>query len=578
VTVSLLARNPLFEHVDEEALRELSWTLRPRRFEPGEALCRAGEPGDSLFLIADGLARVVVVGEDGTTSTVARLRRGDVIGEMSLLTGEPRSATVVAVTRASALELGQGEFASLIARHPHILANLTKILSRRLAETTARATDGSTRGEAVLLLAGPMTASLVPDVLEAAEAASAAGVASLDARLSVAEPLGALDDLLADRRTVVLVGDLGASETLPALVESADRTVALVGGEEELRPLAAALERVEGDVRIEVVLLAGSAQERDALARLAGGRMRVVRGLATGATLPPSERAWLGRHLARTKLGLALGAGGAKGYAHIGALAVLTEAGYAVDCVAGSSIGAIVGAWLGLGMSVAELEETMRYGFRPEVVADIFKLSMSGRSSGLETMEQMLRETTCERTFADLAYPLVVMTVDLNARAPAPVTEGPLWEALLAATAVAGLFPPYERDGQRLVDGLALVPVPTDAAAAAGADIVLSVNLMSRDTLAAWPGEVPPEPAEARTGGSRLLETILEVMDLAQLDSSERHAARADVVVTPRFGPGSWRDFHLGDLFFAAGRLAMEEQLPALAALARPGRAARSRR
>jgi len=69
-----------------------------------------------------------------------------------------------------------------------------------------------------------------------------------------------------------------------------------------------------------------------------------------------------------------------------------------------------------------------------------------------------------------------------------------------------------------------------------------------------------------------MLDTLLEVMDLAQLDSSERHAARADVPITPRFGPGSWRDFHLADLFLHAGRQAAEEQLPALHALARPTR------
>jgi hypothetical protein len=61
-------------------------------------------------------------------------------------------------------------------------------------------------------------------------------------------------------------------------------------------------------------------------------------------------------------------------------------------------------------------------------------------------------------------------------------------------------------------------------------------------------------------------------MDVAQLDSSERQAARADVVVTPLFGPGSWRDFHLGDLFLEAGRQAAEDALPTLRALANPGR------
>ena len=113
------------------------------------------------------------------------------------------------------------------------------------------------------------------------------------------------------------------------------------------------------------------------------------------------------------------------------------------------------------------------------------------------------------------------------------------------------------------------MPVPTRAAFDAGADVVLSVNLMSRETLAAWPGEAPREPPPARMG-SRMIDTLLEVMDLAQLDSSVRHAELADVTVTPRFGPGSWRDFHLADLFLAAGREAAEEKLPALRTLVRP--------
>ena len=161
------------------------------------------------------------------------------------------------------------------------------------------------------------------------------------------------------------------------------------------------------------------------------------------------------------------------------------------------------------------------------------------------------------------------MTVDLNARRATPVTEGPLWDALVGAIAVAGLFPPHERDGQRLVDGHALVPVPTDALADIGADVTVSVNLISRDTLPAWPGLAPPaeEPPTRRT---RILDALLELMDVAQLESSERQAARADVVITPRFGPGSWRDFHLGDLFLAAGRQAAEEAVPALRALAGP--------
>ncbi len=164
------------------------------------------------------------------------------------------------------------------------------------------------------------------------------------------------------------------------------------------------------------------------------------------------------------------------------------------------------------------------------------------------------------------------MSVDLNSRLPAPLREGPLWEALMASTALAGMFPPREREGQRLVDGLALVPVPVGAVAADGADVTVAVNIMSRDTLAAWPGQAVPEEPPQRPG-SRMLETLLEVMDVSQLDSSIAHAATADVTVTPRFGPSSWRDFELADLFLAAGRQAAEENAshPAIAGTAAGG-------
>jgi NTE family protein len=220
-------------------------------------------------------------------------------------------------------------------------------------------------------------------------------------------------------------------------------------------------------------------------------------------------------------------------------------------------------------MTAAEIDRTLRDAFTPDTVADVFSLSLSGHSTGLERITGIFRETTAERSFDDTVIPLVCMAVDLTEGTSAPLREGPIWEALLASTAVPGMFPPHEREGHRLVDGVALVPVPTGAVAADGADITVSVNLMSRETLPAWPGQETP-PQEPEKPGSRMLKTLLEVMDLSQLDTSVRHAALADVVVTPRFGPGSWRDFQLADLFLAAGREAAEAELTSLRSLARP--------
>lgn len=562
--VRTLIRNPFFAGLPPAGVQEVLGLMRQREVSPGEPICRAGDHGDSLFVILDGLAHVLLAGAGARPA--AKLRRGDVVGEMSLLTDEPRSATVVAAVPTTVLELDRETFAALIAHYPVILGNLTRILSHRLRQTTAQVAAPSPRGEAVALLSGA-GAGIVPELVEATRAASPHPVAVLDAQGSLEEALTNLDDALGENGIVLVLADL-SQEALPALLDAVDRTVAIVANGSESALLGALRSRLPGEPAVELVFL----RQAGETARTTDAEMRVVRSVDydhAGGTLAADDARWLGRHIARTKLSLALGAGGAKGYAHIGALHVLEDAGYVVDGVAGSSIGAIVGAWLGLGMSAAEVEATMRTAFTPEVVEAIFQRSFTGSSTGLEALERVFRSTTHDATFADLRLPLAVMTVDLNSREPALLTEGPLWEALIAATALAGVFPPWERDGRRLVDGLALVPVPTDPLLEAGADVTLSVNLIGRETLAAWPGAAVPPPPPTLSG-SRTLDTLLEVMDLAQLEAAQRQAAQADVVVTPRFGPSSWRDFHLADLFLEAGREAAEEQLAALESRARP--------
>jgi len=554
-----LERCPLFAGLQHSDLVTVGISMRPRSFEAGAELYRAGDRGDRLFVVVDGLAQVVPAVPAGEEPPpVARLRRGDVTGATSLVTGEPQASTVVAAAPTEVLELEREAFEELTDRFPAILVNAIRILSRRLARSYARVADEGERGEAVALIFGPSLAAAAAQGVEAASAASPGPVASLDTRGGFHDAVEQLDELLERHRTVV-VSARAEGRSAPVLLDHVDRVVLLVEDEREA-------ERLMDESRPAEVVLVGEGPSRPA-------PQPVVRILARGdgnGSLGAGDAAWLGRHLTRTKLGLALGAGGAKGYAHVGALQVLEEAGYTVDCVAGSSIGAIVGAYLAGGMNAAAIERTLREAFDPDTVAEIFQLSLAGTSTGLERMTAILRETTGDRSFDDLLLPLVAMSVDLTERAPAPLREGKLWEALLAATALAGMFPPHERDGHRLVDGLALVPVPTGSVYEAGADVVVSVNLMPRETLPTWPGQPPPPPKQPKRKGSAMLETILEVMDLSQLEDSNRHAELADVVVNPRFGPASWRDFHLADLFLAAGSEAMREQLPALEPLAKP--------
>jgi NTE family protein len=566
--VAGLARSPLFAGLGAEDLELIAQRARHRTFSPGEELCRAGEASDRCWVITAGLVDVrAASGRSPGAEVIARQRKGSTVGVVPAILGEAQPETVTASIQTTTLELAAEDLGELLARFPQIVVNALGALHGQLTHARARTAEREV-GETVAIACGPSLWHGVGPLIAAARRASPRPVTALDRQFSFAGALTTADDLAFAHASVLIPAQL-EGETVAALLRETDRVVAIVGTGAETAQLAA-LGAAPGAEKLDVVLVGDQATE-GSRSWPSDAPLRVVRAcpLQRGLPLAAADMSWLARHLTRTKLGLALGAGGAKGYAHVGVLQVLEEAGYVVDYVAGSSIGAIVGTYLALGATAAEIDATLHKSFDPATVAEIFKISLSGRATGLDTLTRLLRETTREATFADTTLPLTIMAVDLSERAPAPLREGSLWEALLAATALAGVFPPQERAGHRLVDGLALVPVPTGAVIEDGADVTVAVNLISAQTLAAWPGGAPPEPAAAaRKRG--LLDSLLEIMDLSQLAESVRHAELADVAITPQFGPGEWRDFHLADLFLAAGRAAAQQELANLRSVALP--------
>jgi NTE family protein len=574
---ALLGGSPLFDGLTDAELELVAARMRPRQFAPGEQLCAAGDPSDRIWLITGGL----VIWKAGTTAgggeIELRMRKGDVIGAQDAITGTERTATVSASTITQTLELEGADLLELASRFPRILINVIQTQRERLFRASARSTalfsasarSTSTRGEEIGVIAGPSLKGVIGRLVAAARTASARPVTVLDRSLSFAGALTASDELASENDTVLIPSEFDP-DTLGVLLDQVDRVVALVGNAEEAGRLGNVAAASEGR-RLEIVLVSDEAREASQMWH-PGALNLVVRDCPRQPDFPLADPdlAWIARHLTRTKLGLALGAGGAKGYAHVGVLQALEEAGYTVDYVGGSSIGGFVASQLALGYGGSEIDARFRKAFSSDNVAQLFKSPLVG-SAGLETLSGLLKEATKGAFFSHTTIPLVIMAVDLTARAPVAQRRGPLWEALLAALSVAGVFPTQERDGHRMIDAIALVPVPTAAVIEDGADIVVSVNLLGTESLERWPGvseESEAEPAKPRRRGP--LDTILEAMDLSQLDTSARHAALADVVITPRFGPAEWRDFHLADLFLQAGRIAASEQLAALQALSRP--------
>jgi NTE family protein len=567
----------LFEGLTDDELELVAARMRPRQFAPSEQLCVAGEPSDRIWLITGGLVNWTAGTTAGGGEIELRMRKGDVIGAQDAITGTERTATVSASTITQTLELDATDLLELAARFPRILINVIQTQRERLLRASAHsaalfsatARSSSNRGEEIGVIAGPSLKGVISQLVAAARMASPRPVKVLDRSLSFAGALTAADEAATQNDTVLIPSELDP-DTLGVLLDEVDRVVALVGDAQEAAGLGRLAAAAEGR-RLEIVLVSDEARQASQMWHPETLEL-IVRECPRqpGFPLADADLAWIARHLTRTKLGVALGAGGAKGYAHVGFLLALEEAGYTVDYVGGSSIGGFVASQVALGYTPAEIDARFREAFSAENAGKLFSSPLVG-SAGVETLIGLLKHATEERSFSHTVIPLVIMAVDLTARQPVAQRRGPLWEALLAALSVAGVFPSPERDGHRLIDAIALVPVPTAAVLEDGADIVVSVNLLGAETLERWPG-VPeePEPEQQKKRRRGPLDTILEAMDLSQLDTSARHAALADVIVTPRFGPSEWRDFHRADLFLAAGREAAASQLPALRALSRP--------
>jgi len=130
----LLAGVDLFATLSAQELDRLVERVKVELFAAGETLCRQGEAGDSFYLIRGGRVAVLVAGPDGKATTVAHLEAGAFFGEMSLLTGDSRSGTVVAVSDVEVVRVGKDDFAGLLAADAELAGKLAVVLETRSAQ------------------------------------------------------------------------------------------------------------------------------------------------------------------------------------------------------------------------------------------------------------------------------------------------------------------------------------------------------------------------------------------------------------------------------------------------------------
>jgi len=174
------------------------------------------------------------------------------------------------------------------------------------------------------------------------------------------------------------------------------------------------------------------------------------------------------------KIGLALGGGGAKGFAHIGVIRALEEMNIRPGIVTGTSMGGAIGAMYAAGLGVNRIEAIVRgMGLTILAAREPSHLGMFGKAK----IKRLLHDALGDVAFDQLPRKLAVVAVDLESEAEVILGSGPVVDAVLATMAFPGVFAPEIRDGRYLIDGGALNNVPFDVARQLGADYVIACNV-----------------------------------------------------------------------------------------------------
>lgn len=524
----------------------------------GAVLTAEGDYLAEMYVLRSGSAEVIVGGGDAPGEVVALLGPGETIGEMSLLTREPASVTVRAVDDVELLVLRDDDLEALMERLPRIPRNIIGILSTRLTRMTRRAASGRP-GRVVAVENGG--GAKVPGYALAASIAWHTRAPTLHVLVTDDPPpaLAALRTIPAEppfRPRSGVGADLMIARpedgfdghallgTLERLAEEFDYVV--VEARSQPRGIAVAVDLSSSAWQIPELV---SEEERS-----------LSRGLLP--TVGPGGRAVgsLAREVAQLKVGIALGSGSVRGYAHVGVLRRLETLGVPIDCLAGTSVGAIVAGLY------SYFQDTERVAdFLDELGARMFRPTLS-RKSLLSTraMRAYIRKVIGDGLIEDVPIPVAFVATDVDTHEEVVLRRGSGVTALFASCAVPGVFPAVRVGNRRLVDGGIVNPVPASVAVQLGAGVVIASRLVSGggvdlDTVSEE-GEGPIPSA---------VSSIVSSFELVQTRMTANAGSTPTLMITPQLDDlpaAKLRRFREGRRYIPAGEAAVDAALPRLQA------------
>ena len=565
-------------NVEPAALDEMRASLEWLEVPGGHTLMTQGEAGDAMYLVLSGRLRSYVNDEDGTPRFGREMGRGEIVGEMSLVTGQPRRATVVTIRDCVLVRLGKADFNRLLATSPQ----LSTVIMRQIIEHLRAGPEGRGASRPVTIGVVPISAGVDARAFAdrlALPLAQFGRVRVVDADLETLRINdGDGDAVERSRRMALHLNEIEAAHDFVLLVAH-DRpspwTQRCCSGADEILLLADAqqppalhptetqylMQRSGRSEAAEILLLLHPQDRvcpRDTKAWLT--RRPVFDHLHLRPALD-TDMARLARIQSRTAVGLVFAGGGARGLAHLGVYRALRERGIEIDYVGGTSIGAVMATLVASDRPVSEITAIARTSFAINPTGDFNFIPLMSLIKGRRLrrlIEGALTELVgSDAGVEDLWKNYYCVASNYSQAREKVLRRGSLSRAIRASIAIPGALPPVLLDGDLLCDGGTFNNFPVDVMRRMhGVGTVIGVDLNSRVPRALDIDEVPGNWALLRDRlrpyalrRFRLPSLVAYLMNVQILYSTSRqpHARKlTDVYFNPpleRVGMMQWDKF-----------------------------------
>jgi predicted acylesterase/phospholipase RssA/CRP-like cAMP-binding protein len=473
--------NHLLGHLDVETLHTLQTKLEWLSLASGDAIICQGDVGNDMYIVVNGRLRIVIDRYQETMRTIGEVGAGDTVGEFALLGEEVRSATVYALRESHVVRLGRPEFEHLVEEYPQMMSRIARIISQRHQRAARRSPDPA-HPMATNITFVPLSSTidldefittfveqleafalalpLTPTHFDQLYGQQGAHATALDSPIS-SLLAGWMTEQEASYNHLVFVADSEWSPWTQRCIRQADRLVLVADGIDhpEMRDIERQIQQQFPDSLVDLVLLhpTDTARPQFTSTWLDIRKVRAHYHIRRG-TKQHYRR--LARRLTGKAVGLVLSGGGARGFAHIGAIRALQESGIEIDYVGGTSMGALIGGGFAFLEDHTMLTKLAHALSSTKGLLDYTLPFVSIMASGKITrmLDKQLGDTKVE----DLWLPFFCVSSNLTRSIPTIHTRGLLRRAIRASISIPAVFSPVIIDGDVLVDGGVMNNFPVD--------------------------------------------------------------------------------------------------------------------